>query len=54
MNYFEVADIVSEERLNRYLLACGENKAKALILYRRNVKAALEMFSVVGAFVLPQ
>lgn len=50
MKYFELQDIVSEERLQRYLLACGDNKAKAMTLYRRNVSVSLEMFAVVGAF----
>ncbi len=50
MNYLEFESIVSEERLNRYLLACNGNKLKALLLYRRNVRASMEMFSVVGAF----
>ena len=50
MNFSEFEIIVSEDRLNRYLIACAGNKAKALLLYRRNIRIAMEMFAVVGAF----
>lgn len=50
MKYSDLEHMVSAERLERYLLACGGDKAKSLILYRYNIKAALEMFAVVGAF----
>lgn len=50
MKFSELEDIVSDNRLNRYTLACGGNKSKAMLLYRYNIKASLEMFAVVGAF----
>lgn len=50
MKFSELEDIVSEERLHRYLMACHGNKAKALILYRYNIQVSLDMFAVVGAF----
>lgn len=31
-------------------MACNENRNRALILYRYNIKASIEMFAVVGAF----
>ena len=50
MKFCELEQIVSEERLHRYLEACGGDKVKAITLYRRNTIASLEMFAVVGAF----
>jgi hypothetical protein len=50
MNFSELERIVSENRLHRYLMACGGDRARAIILYRRNIQASLEMFAVVGAF----
>ncbi len=50
MKFSELEQIVSEDRLHRYLMACGGDKAKTITLYRRNTVAALEMFAVVGAF----
>lgn len=50
MKFYELEQIVSEDRLHRYLMACDGDKAKTIILYRRNTNAALEMFAVVGAF----
>lgn len=50
MKFSEFEHIVSENRLNRYLVACRGNKTRTLSLYRYNVKASLEMFAVVGAF----
>lgn len=50
MKFYELEQIVSEDRMHRYLMACGGDRAKAITLYRRNTNAALEMFAVVGAF----
>lgn len=50
MKFSVLEHIISEERLQRYLLACNGNKAMALALYRINIKISLEMFGVVGAF----
>lgn len=50
MKFSEFENIVSEDRLQRYLMACDGNKAKAVALYRRNISISLEMFAVVGAF----
>ena len=50
MKFCELEQIVSEERLHRYLEACGGVRVKAITLYRRNTIASLEMFAVVGAF----
>jgi len=50
VNFTEFQNIVSAERLHRYLLACNGDETKALGLYRANVRISLEMFAVVGAF----
>lgn len=50
MKFSEFEHIVSDERLQRYVMACNGNKSKAIALYRRNIYASLEMFAVVGAF----
>lgn len=50
MNFSEFQEIVSEERLQRYLIACGGDNDKAIKLYKENVHVSLEMFAVVGAF----
>lgn len=50
MTFYNFEHIVSHDRIYRYLLACNGNKRKALLLYRLNIKASLEMFAIVGAF----
>ena len=50
MNFTDFQNIVSAERLQRYLVACDGNVAKTLELYRANVRISLEMFAIVGAF----
>lgn len=50
MKYSDFEDIVSAERLSRYLKACGEDNRKALTLYRYNLLASEAMFSVVSCF----
>jgi hypothetical protein len=50
MDFKEFKNIVSSERLQRYVKACEGNHAKTLSLYTANVRASLEMFAVVGAF----
>lgn len=50
MNFNDFQNIVSPERLQRYLDACDGDHAKTLDLYRANVHVSLEMFAIVGAF----
>jgi len=49
-DYFE--HILSPSRMQRYLLACGNDKRKAMDLYRFNMRLAHEMFSVISMFEL--
>lgn len=50
MNFINFQNIVSPERLQRYLDACDGDQVKALNLYRANVRVSVEMFAIVGAF----
>ena len=50
MRYNDFEDIVSAERLTRYLDACGGDKRKAQTLYRYNLAASEAMLSVVSCF----
>ncbi len=50
MNFTQLENIVSSERLKRYLDACVGDPVKAVTLYHANVRVSLEMFAIVGAF----
>lgn len=41
---------MSRERLQKYVLACNGDTRKAMTLYRLNLKASQEMFTVVSCF----
>lgn len=48
MDYSNFLIAVSGERFSRYLSACGENKSRAMRLYRLNQVLSREMFSIVS------
>ena len=50
MRYDDFERIVSAERLQRYLVACGGDKRKALTLYRYNLLVSESLFSIVSCF----
>ena len=50
MKYSEFESIISPERLRKYIVACGGNTAKAMTLYRYNLRLSQEMFVVVSCF----
>lgn len=50
MKFIDFQNIVSSQRLQRYLDACDGDYVKTLDLYQANVRVSLEMFAVVGAF----
>lgn len=50
MRYKEFERIISEERMNRYVSACGGNTRKAMTLYRYNLQLSQEMFTIVSCF----
>lgn len=50
MEFTDFQNIVSSERMRRYLDACAGDCEKTLELYQANVRVSLEMFAIVGAF----
>ena len=50
MKYTEFESIISPERMRKYNVACGGNTAKAMTLYRYNLRLSQEMFVVVSCF----
>ncbi|UYQ95784.1 hypothetical protein MKQ68_11790 [Chitinophaga horti] len=50
MNYADFEAVISPSRMNRYLAAAGNNTRKAMTLYRLNLKASQEMFTVISVF----
>ena len=50
MKYSEFECIISPERMKKYNVACGGNTAKAMTLYRYNLRLSQEMFVVVSCF----
>ena len=50
MRYREFERIISEDRMNRYVQACGGNTRKAMALYRYNLRLSQEMFTIISCF----
>ena len=50
MKYTEFESIISPERMRKYNVACGGNTAKAMTLYRYNLRLSQEMYVVVSCF----
>jgi hypothetical protein len=50
MRYSDFAGIMTNARMNRYLLACGGNTRKAMTLYRKNLQLTQELFTIIGCF----
>ncbi len=50
MKYSEYERAFSPARLNKYLIACGGNYAKALILYRHNIKLCQKFYGILNIF----
>lgn len=50
MKYNDFARIMTASRMNRYLLACGNNSRKAMTLYRKNLQLSQELFTVISCF----
>ena len=50
MKYSEYEIAFSTARLNRYLVACGGNRPKALSLYRHNVKLCPKFYGMLSIF----
>ncbi|WP_298147607.1 Abi family protein [Flavobacterium sp.] len=50
MRYSDFASVMTNARMNRYLLACGGNTRKAMTLYRKNLQLTQELFTVISCF----
>lgn len=50
MRYSEFEDTISPERMRRYLLACGNDTRRAMVLYRYNLKLSQELFTLISCF----
>lgn len=50
MDFTDFQNIISSERLQRYLIACDGDHTRSLKLYSTNIRVSLEMFAIVGAF----
>ena len=50
MNFKDFEHILSQERLQRYVNACGGDTRKAMTLYRLNLRLSQEMFTLISCF----
>ena len=50
MRYSDFEEVMSPERLHRYITACGNDTRRAMTLYRFNLKLSQEMFGVINCF----
>ena len=50
MKYKDFEKILSQQRMNRYLTACGGDTRKAMTLYRYNLQLSQEAFTIISCF----
>ncbi len=50
MHYHDFEHIMTSARIGRYIQACNGNSKKAMTLYRRNLKASQELFTIISCF----
>lgn len=50
MKFTDFQNILSPERLNRYVAACGNDTRKAMSLYRLNLHLSQEVFTLLSCF----
>lgn len=50
MKYKDFEDIISQERMHKYLLACNNESKRAMTLYRYNMRLSQEMFALISCF----
>jgi hypothetical protein len=50
MRYSDFESIMTNARMNRYMLACGGNTRKTMTLYRKNLQLTQELFTVISCF----
>lgn len=50
MKFADSQNVLSSERLNRYVAACGNDTRKAMSLYRLNLHLSQEVFTLLSCF----
>jgi hypothetical protein len=50
MNFIDFKHILSNDRLQRYLIACGNDTRKTMTLYRLNLNLSQEVFTLLSCF----
>lgn len=50
MRYKEFEQVISSERMSRYVEACGGNTRQAMTLYRLNLQLSQELFTIISCF----
>ena len=50
MNYRDFEEIISEERMRRYVIACDGNTRRGMTLYRYNLMLSGEMLKIISCF----
>lgn len=50
MVFDDFKDVISEQRMNRYLFSVNNNTRNAQTLYRKNLKLSQEMFTIISCF----
>ncbi len=50
MKYKDFEKIMSQKRMNRYLIACNGDTRKAMTLYRYNLQLSQEAFTIISCF----
>ena len=50
MKYSEFEDIISQQRMRKYLLTCNNESKRAMTLYRYNLKLSQEMMAYMQIF----
>lgn len=50
MKFIEFQNILSQDRLNRYIEACRQDTRKAMSLYRLNLQLSQEVFTLLSCF----
>lgn len=50
MKYSDFEEVMSPERMRKYVTACANDTKRAMTLYRYNLKLSQEMFAVISCF----
>jgi len=50
MNFIEFERIISQQRMERYVISCNGDTRKSMTLYRENLHLSQEMFTLISCF----